>query len=83
MASTVPRGADARVRHLALGLNGPQCEAVDGRHLLQTASPEPGGSPVVTMLRRTLSSLGAFAAFLMAAGAVPAALPSPPLRLKP
>jgi hypothetical protein len=34
------------------------------------------------MLRRTISSMGAFAAFLMAAGAAPAALPAPPLRPK-
>lgn len=37
---------------------------------------------MVTMLRRTMSSLGAFAAFLMAAGAAPAALPLPPPRPK-
>ena len=35
---------------------------------------------MVTMLRRTISSLGAFAAFLMAVGAAPAALPAPPPR---
>ncbi len=35
---------------------------------------------MVTMLRRTMSSLGAFAAFLMAAGAAPAALPAPVAR---
>jgi hypothetical protein len=37
---------------------------------------------VVTMLRRTISSLGAFAAFLMAAGAVPITHPTPPQRPK-
>jgi hypothetical protein len=37
---------------------------------------------MVTMLRRTMSSLGAFTAFLMAAGAAPASLPSPPPRPK-
>ena len=37
---------------------------------------------MVTMLRRTMCSLGAFAAFLIAAGAAPASMPSPPLRPK-
>ncbi len=37
---------------------------------------------MVTMLRRTISSFGAFAAFLMAAGAAPASLPTPPPRAK-
>lgn len=37
---------------------------------------------MVTMLRRTISSLGAFAAFLMAAGAAPITHPTPPPRTK-